>query len=890
MNTGLRAFQPLMHSLSKKRLLISSLFLVICLIISGVIFTLPRPRAVDAQGSTTPSIQILPDTQAYYAGTTIKVLGSHFTKDTSVSVYWDYTKTKTLEFTANVQNGSFVNSFPMPLAPTDIYTIAAVGHPSDVVVTASFHLLPNLYALPRATGVGSLFNLTGQAFGAGEIVNLYWNCSGSCTGTPPITATADQNGSFRVVSARIPPAPTTTYGKNYITGIGQSSGMSDTTKIIVYQPTLALAPLSGAADTQLTLTAYGFQSNETLKAYWNNGTTPIFTSQATTNGYLQATTYTVPAGTSPGSYSVKVKGSSSKLSITSTFTVVAPKSSLSTISGPQGARVRISGQGYAPGETVNVVWGYGSQQIQTVAAIQASLSGTFGGSFIVPAMTNGPYTIAAVGASSTSVTTNTFTLVAGQTTNPATFSPGQSTTVTASGFHAGEMVNFYWDNTSGSPLGSGNANANGAINQAVTSPAGTTSGSHTIIGVGQSSGISFTTPITIDTQWSDFGFTTPHLRENTFENRISPSTVANLQQKWTASLGTPLPEGAPSPIYSNGTVYIAGFNGVLSAYDTSGNVKWQFDSKTNFANLSSPVADPVTGMVFFGTLGFLEDQDHGVPSPFYALDSQGNLIWELIVPGDDYAFPTLAFNTIYVGMANEGNGSLLAIDEMTGNLLRQYKAGGGTWGAVGVDTQNHTIFTGVGNPGDKVLAFDATAFNNKSITSISPLWTYNVVSPGKDDDVGTGLAVANGIVYVDSKNGNMYAVYESGVEAGTLAWETKIGAQSIGNVSSPVVSAAGEVYVGSLNNNLYALNATTGVVSWKTSLGGNLYSSPALANGVVYVASNNGNLYALDTTGNILWQHALYSSTATTTFSSPIVVNGWVYCASDDGNLYAFSL
>jgi hypothetical protein len=310
MNTEMHVFQPLMHSLSKKRLLISSLFLVLCLIISGMILTLPHPRAVQAQGSTTPSIQILPDTQAYYAGTTIKVLGSHFTKDTSVSVYWDYTKTKTLEFTANVQNGSFMNSFPMPLAPTGIYTIAAVGQNSGVVVTASFHILPNLYALPRASGVGSLFTLTGQAFGAGETVNIYWNCSGSCSGTPLVTATADQQtGSFQV-SAHIPAVipPTTSYGKNYITGIGQSSGMSDTTKIIVYQPTLALAPLSGAAGTQLTLTAYGFQSNETLKAYWNNGTTPIFTSQATTNGYLQATTYTVPAGTSPGSYSVKVKG------------------------------------------------------------------------------------------------------------------------------------------------------------------------------------------------------------------------------------------------------------------------------------------------------------------------------------------------------------------------------------------------------------------------------------------------------------------------------------------------------------------------------------------------------------------------------------------------------
>ena len=66
--------------------------------------------------------------------------------------------------------------------------------------------------------------------------------------------------------------------------------------------------------------------------------------------------------------------------------------------------------------------------------------------------------------------------------------------------------------------------------------------------------------------------------------------------------------------------------------------------------------------LFFGTVG---QTDPGIPSPTYALDAtSGALKWCLIIPWDEYGFPSLAFNTIYVGVSVEaGSGSLLAIDE-----------------------------------------------------------------------------------------------------------------------------------------------------------------------------------------------------------------------------------
>ena len=64
-----------------------------------------------------------------------------------------------------------------------------------------------------------------------------------------------------------------------------------------------------------------------------------------------------------------------------------------------------------------------------------------------------------------------------------------------------------------------------------------------------------------------------------------------------------------------------------------------------------------------------------------------------------------------------------------------------------------------------------------------------------------------------------------------------------GNVGTSPAVANGVVYVGSADGNVYALNASTGAKLWSYHAGG-IDSSPAVANGVVYVGSADGSLYA----------------------------------------------
>ncbi|HEY6542857.1 MAG TPA: PQQ-binding-like beta-propeller repeat protein [Ktedonobacteraceae bacterium] len=850
--------------------------LILTFVAAGVFIGLPHNFAAHAASAT---ITISPTGRNYAPpDSLIGVTGSGYSANETVNVYWNYTGpgTGTLEGSPKASaSGDFLFFFTTPLDPTGTYTIAGVGQTSGSVATGTFKLLPGLFASPQGAGAGTPIQLTGNDFGAGESVNVYWNYNGPGTGTLLGTGTADSTGTF-TLNASVPSSSKLSTGGISIAGVGQTSKTIGLYKFTFYAPTVALAPLSGSANIPLTVSAYGYKAGENVSIFWSNVTKAIAIGTVDQYGYLAPKSFKVPAGTAPGTYNVKVSGRTSHLSATNTYTIVAPGSSLSLNTGPVGVAVNVTGQGYASGETVNIFWNYTGPGTGTkVAKVKAGFSGTVATSFSVPAATNGAYMVAAVGVSSASVTQNTFTLAHGLASNPTIASPGTNVTATGTGFQAGETVNLYLDSASGSPLGTAIADTNGNINKSLALSSSTTPGAHSLIGVGQTSQTSFTANLSVDTSWANFGQDAQNDRMNPYENTLSNSNVGNLTLKWSASVGTNN-LGSPSPVYANGVIYMAGPTGVLVAYNaTTGAVKWQFDPKTGFPDLSTPLVDPATGLVFFGVLGH---QNPGAPSPFYAVDAQtGTLKWSVLLPNNIFGEPNLAFSTIYTGTSLNGtSGTIYALDEVSGKVNWSYTTVGGVWRSPAVDISTHTVFASSGDPGFKIQALDAIIGAVK--------WQITVPNSSQDLDPGSAMAVANGLVYFSDKNGSVYALHESD---GSIAWSTQIAKISVDDVSTPVIAPNGDLYVGSLDAFLYDLNATTGAVNAKIPNVGGLDSSPALANGVVYFASFNSNIYAVDaTTHAVLWSF----TTGGKSFSSPIVVNGWLYCGSDDGKLYAFSL
>lgn len=161
-------------------------------------------------------------------------------------------------------------------------------------------------------------------------------------------------------------------------------------------------------------------------------------------------------------------------------------------------------------------------------------------------------------------------------------------------------------------------------------------------------------------------------------------------------------------------------------------------------------------------------------------------------------------------------------------------------------------------------------------STINPslLWRHST-----GNQIWSSPAVANGVVYIGSSDGNVYALNAS---TGTTVWTYATG----GEVRSSPAVVAGTVYVGSMDNKVYALSASTGSLIWSFVTGNYTDSSPTVVGGVVYIGSLDGNVYALNAVnGSVIWTY----TTGNAVVSSPAVVNGVVFVGSMDHNVYALN-
>ena len=195
----------------------------------------------------------------------------------------------------------------------------------------------------------------------------------------------------------------------------------------------------------------------------------------------------------------------------------------------------------------------------------------------------------------------------------------------------------------------------------------------------------------------------------------------------------------------------------------------------------------------------------------------------------------------------------------------------------------------VGSKDGYVYALDAS--------SGSLLWCHSAAGP-----VSGAPIVVGEVVYASSDPNNGVRsgyVYALDVATGDEIWQRPI---TRGWIFPPMVvdevvyvgSNLASIYPGGL---IYALDVSTGYEQWRYEVEYGLVSSPVLGDGVVYFASREGEarhgnlrlfdfgyVYAMDaSTGQLRWRyktdfHALYS---------PVVIDGVVYIGSISGHVHA---
>jgi outer membrane protein assembly factor BamB len=162
-------------------------------------------------------------------------------------------------------------------------------------------------------------------------------------------------------------------------------------------------------------------------------------------------------------------------------------------------------------------------------------------------------------------------------------------------------------------------------------------------------------------------------------------------------------------------------------------------------------------------------------------------------------------------------------------------------------------------------------------------------------------AVANGVAYVGSTDGNLYAI---DLETGAQKWKFKTDARV---ASSPAVDG-GTVYFGSYDGKFYAVDAANGQLKWKFATPGErrfaakhihgslpegetmpdpfdcYLSSPVVSGGALFFGSGDGNVYALDAaSGKLNWKF----QTGDVVHASPAIAEGTVFVGGWDSYFYA---
>src|SRR5216683_6103223 len=161
-----------------------------------------------------------------------------------------------------------------------------------------------------------------------------------------------------------------------------------------------------------------------------------------------------------------------------------------------------------------------------------------------------------------------------------------------------------------------------------------------------------------------------------------------------------------------------------------------------------------------------------------------------------------------------------------------------------------------------------TGFDNTSTGALR--WQYDTGGRVYVDPV----AAADTVFFGAGNDGpTLYAV---NARNGKLLWHNSMPVQS---VQSSLAVANGVLYVGS-RNFLYALNPHNGAILWRRQVATPF--TPLIVNGIIYIASGSAGMYALNASdGTLRWHNALNPMRAGET-TRPLLMNGEVYVGTID--------
>ncbi len=270
------------------------------------------------------------------------------------------------------------------------------------------------------------------------------------------------------------------------------------------------------------------------------------------------------------------------------------------------------------------------------------------------------------------------------------------------------------------------------------------------------------------------------------------------------------------------------------------------------------------GAVFFG----------GGDGFLYSVNvDTGRVNWRYEVRNPIISKPTISGGRVFITTSDD---TVYAFDAGTGKWLWHYRR----------RTSPSATILGASAPlvdGTEVLAGLSDGFLVALTLADGQLkWERKLHQGTKFTDVDAHPVLENGIVYVPSYDGALYALKRQG---GDIIWRFDAGG------SKDVVLEDERIFLPSSDGTVYALSKSSAKVLWKFELDGGTPTRLAVTDRYIVVGSSYQYLYVIDkNSGRGLYRFNVGSGSGFGGAPALDPATGRLYILSDSGNLYAFEL
>lgn len=291
----------------------------------------------------------------------------------------------------------------------------------------------------------------------------------------------------------------------------------------------------------------------------------------------------------------------------------------------------------------------------------------------------------------------------------------------------------------------------------------------------------------------------------------------------SACSGTTIASSWPGVTVNQERVYISYHQQIIALDMKNGNEIWRYPAEVNnkISFYAAPGLTPDDGQLIVG----------GYDHVLYSINTQnGQENWKFSESKYNYvATPLITQDRIYAPTSGK---ALYALD-FQGNKLWDFSAEGAIWATPVADDSCHCLY--VPSMDHHIYAIDAQSGNL--------VWKTNQL---EGSIVGTPALDKDGILYFGTF-GNLVHALDTKTKSDRWTYPTR------NWVWGDPILQDGRLYITDLAGDLIALDPQNGKEIWKVETNSAITASPLILKDKIIIGNEAGNLYAFDLQGKQLW-------------------------------------